>query len=142
MTNSVVKESLNTERVQARQQELLENFRNAVALADLLASTHEMMSRNRHIWNCAHNALQEFLDEFDVPVPLLSPLQYGGFGVEWHECDLNIELRFRPSIDSSTPRRVYVLIEDARGELGSFYNYDNDLSRVRLALRELAIRRA
>ncbi len=88
-------------------------------------------------------ALQEALTEatlvrltfgLAVDAPLLTPLQGGGLGAEWHAFGLNIELRYRGPYDT------YVLIEDVRGRLETRASRGVSFEAVRGALEELARR--
>ena len=70
---------------------------------------------------------------FEIPTPLILPLQNGGIGAEWHTSGMNIELRFRKPYD------VYVLLEDVQGT-ASFHGRDPDLVHTHPALHELSRR--
>lgn len=142
MTDAVSKDSL---RIPGHglspRKVFLREFRAAAKAGDAIAISGGAEARSARTWYHAGRALCGFVQKFSLPAPLITPLQGGGLGAEWHEWGLNIELRFRPHEDSASYRRVYALIEDAHGEIGSSYNYDNDFSKTRVALRELAARR-
>jgi hypothetical protein len=102
-----------------------------------MAEDGELEPPDADTWNAACRALTAFLagpfaEALDVP--LISPMRRGGLSAEWHERDMNIELRFRG------PRDVYAVIEDARGAIGDFRGSDPHLERAAEAIAELASR--
>jgi hypothetical protein len=89
---------------------------------------------NPHTWVFAAGSLVRLTFGLAVDAPLLTPLQGGGLGAEWHAFGLNIELRYRGPYDT------YVLIEDVRGRLETRASRGVSFEAVRGALEELARR--
>jgi hypothetical protein len=85
-----------------------------------------------NIWNNAVERLGPYASV--LPAPLVGLLQLGGVSVEWHECGLNIEVRFRKD---TAP---YVVIEDVRGVCPAFHGRKDSASALDFALRVLAQR--
>jgi hypothetical protein len=115
-------------------EEFRQCFSDAVALSKSMADEDEAAPFNLQTWTYAAQQLNSLVHGFDLPMPLLLPLQNGGLGAEWHEKGLNIELRFR------SPFQVYAVLEDAKGKIGTFQDYDPNLERSRAALQELGMR--
>jgi hypothetical protein len=115
-----------------REREFTAAFVAGLQLAAEATAADEADAPDADIWTYASDALSPFARL--LPPPLVDPLQLGGVSFEWHEFGLNIELRFRGRAD------VYVVIEDARGELAEFHGRDVELHRAREALAVLAMR--
>lgn len=82
----------------------------------------------------AIQSLAPLIISFELPPPLILPLQNGGIGAEWHTSGMNIELRVRRPYD------IYAVLEDARGAIPQYHGRDPDLVRARSALCELSTR--
>jgi hypothetical protein len=124
-----------TQRIVAsKSSEFLRCFTDSVELSKSMAAEGEAAPLNLQTWSYAAQQLNSLVHNFDLPMPLLLPLQNGGLGAEWHEKGLNIELRFR------SPYNVYAVLEDAKGKVGTFQDYDVNLERSRAALQELGLR--
>jgi hypothetical protein len=112
-------------------------FSDALVDARSLVEAEELEEPSADTWTAAFNALHHFLaGPFAelLDVPLISPMRFGGLSAEWHASGLNIELRFR------RPGDVYAVIEDARGEIESYWGSDPDLFRAAEAIAKLAAR--
>lgn len=112
--------------------EFLDAFQDGNAEAQETADADEADPPNPQIWMSAWNALLPFAGK--TPAPLVGPLQLGGVCIEWHEYDLNIELRVRGIGD------FYAVVEDARNDVSAFHGRDPTLSKIGEALRVLARR--
>ena len=135
MTNSVVKESLHADHPQTPQQAFMQRMQDAKAAGDAAPLAGDAAPRDGKAWLHAAHSIKGVSRYLDIPVPLVLPLRDGGVGVEWHECGLNIELRFRYSA------RAYVLIEDVRGIIPAHQSEDHFFMWSETALRELSERR-
>jgi len=103
-------------------------------LAIEMAIADEMDAPNFDLWKSASIRLIPFVGQ--VSAPLVHPLQLGGVSFEWHDAGLNIEIRFRG------PQDIFVVIEDARGELPEFMGKDPWLSQAAPALFSLMARQS
>jgi hypothetical protein len=110
-------------------------LRDAVKFSEAMVAEDEGAPLNIQTWAYASQTLVPLITALDLDSPLLLPLQNGGIGAEWHDFGLNIELRFR------NPYQVYVVIEDARGIISPFHDFDSNLLQLNVALRELAARK-
>jgi hypothetical protein len=117
-----------------RKRELLDTYSSAVEMAIEMAAADEMDPPSPETWGFAFLALLRFAVQLQLP--LLNPLQLGGLSAEWHELGMNIELRFRGVDD------VFVVIEDAYGEIPEFQGRDPTLEKIAAALGCLAVRSA
>lgn len=114
--------------------ELQRVFTGAWAEGWELVTAGELVPPNVRIWAFALWWTLHYADM--VSSPIVCPLQHGGVSVEWHAHGLNIEIRFR------SDNHVFVVVEDARGELSTFHGRDNTVSRAANALRVLRQRSA
>jgi hypothetical protein len=117
-------------------EEFLWALSEAIKCSQALVADNEGVPLNIQTWTYATQTISPLIAALDLPSPLLLPLQNGGIGAEWHDFGLNIELRFR------SPYQVYVVIEDVRGVVAPFQNFDSNLTQLDVALRELAARKS
>ena len=89
---------------------------------------------NPQVWEQAIDAMVGFAGH--VPLPLVTPLQLGGVSVEWHEHDIDLEVRFRPGVPP------FVSVDDVRGLCAAFQGHDKNLVNALSALTTLATRTA
>jgi hypothetical protein len=115
-----------------RARHLVDAWLAAVSEAFEFAAEDGAAPPSSDIWAFALMALLKDCDK--VSIPQINPLQLGGVCAEWHELGMNIEIRFRGVDD------VYVVIEDAKGEIDSFYGRDPHLKSAATALLHLARR--
>jgi hypothetical protein len=116
----------------AHRRELFEGLMAAADTAFELAAEDEADPPSASVWAYARVALERLGES--VSTPMFTPLQLGGISAEWHEHGMNIELRFRGV------QEVFVVIEDAKGELPDFHGPDPKLTAAASALRHLADR--
>lgn len=111
----------------------IDALNDALALNSAMIDAEDGDPVDNQTLQYAVQSLTPLIASFELPTPLVLPLQNGGVGAEWHMSGMNIELRFRKPYD------VYALLEDARGTI-SFRGRDPDLVQVGHALRELSTR--
>ena len=112
--------------------DFLSALREGLQLSREMVAADETEPPNVKVWDRAIESIASFIGR--VPAPLVIPLQQGGLSIEWHSEGLNIELRFRESLDP------YVLIDDARGEECQWRGRDQALRFAKKALCRLASR--
>jgi hypothetical protein len=116
----------------------LDEFRAALSEAIELSVTYvsedEAAPIDNQIFTYALKVLTPLFIKWEMPAPLVLPLQNGGIGVEWHVLGMNIELRFR------YPYHIYAVIEDAHNAISPYSGRDPDLLLSQSALAELSAR--
>jgi hypothetical protein len=106
----------------------------ALELCDTMVADEEGDPVNDQTLLYAIQSLAPLIISFQLPPPLILPLQNGGIGAEWHTSGMNIELRVRKPYD------IYAVLEDAQGAIPQYYGRDPDLVHARAALCELSTR--
>jgi hypothetical protein len=106
----------------------------AIELSVTLVSEDEACPIDNQIFIYALSVLTPLFIKWEVPAPLVLPLQNGGIGVEWHALGMNIELRFR------YPYHIYAVLEDAQNAISPYRGRDPDLVQSQSALAVLAAR--
>jgi hypothetical protein len=123
--------------VDLRSHELDSAFACAFGEALFLAEQDEIEAPEDRCWIFAHEVLNKiFCDPkfAKLDLPLILPLDLGGLSIEWHDHDLNIEIRFRKS------QPIYVVLEDALGQISEYRGRDSSLSRSFEAITALSHR--
>ncbi len=115
-------------KLENRAAALLEVINAALEMVRDAVEEGEMGPPNVPTWSFALQSLAPMILASNLTMPLFLPLQGGGLGAEWHDQEINIELRFRG------PYQVYCLIEDARAEVNSYSGSDPHLHRATEAL--------
>jgi hypothetical protein len=126
--------ALSNKAAQNRINKFSRSLQDAKELTNSLMAADEGDPLDEQTLAFALNILYPLILSIELPTPLILPLQNGGIGVEWHDCGLNIELRFRKPYD------VYAKIEDALEEIPSHYGRDSNLIQTRTALFKLCNR--
>jgi hypothetical protein len=106
----------------------------AIELSEAMVAEDDADPIDQTILGDTVRSLLPLISSLGLPSPVVLPLRNGGIGAEWHERDMNIELRFRRIFD------VYAVIEDARGIVPDFHGRDPSLQHARAALQEFARR--
>ena len=65
-----------------------QGFNDAIDLSEAMVAEDEASPLNVQTWAYAVQKLISLILAFDVPLPLMLPLQNGGIGAEWHESGL------------------------------------------------------
>jgi len=123
--------------VDLRCHELDSAFASAFGEALFLAEQGEIEAPENRCWVFAHEVLNKFFCDprfAKVDLPLILPLDLGGLSIEWHDHDLNIEIRFR------TSQPIYVVIEDALRQVSEYRGRDPSLTHSFEAITALSHR--
>jgi hypothetical protein len=120
--------------VEKKKRDFFDAIKAGASLAIEMAMADEMDAPDFDIWKSASIRLIPYVGQ--VSPPLVHPLQLGGVSFEWHDAGLNIEIRFRG------PQDIFVVIEDARGEVAEFMGKDPWLTEAMPALFALMSRQA
>ena len=104
----------------------IEDFRQ---LAASMVAAGEVAPISAQTFWYAAGTLAAIVETLAIPAPLLLPMQSGAFSAEWHDCGLNIELRFRG------PYNAFAVIEDVQGEIATLRGPDPNLAAAVQALK-------
>jgi hypothetical protein len=120
--------------VRKRIEEFGQALTDALEVCDTMVADEEGDPVDDQTFLYGIQSLAPLIISFQLPPPLVLPLQNGGIGAEWHSSGMNIELRVRKPYD------IYAVVEDARGVIPQYFGRDPDLVHARSALCELSTR--
>jgi hypothetical protein len=118
-----------------RKGEFIVAFQEALNQHNLMSSEADIDPIDPQTWEYAWQSLSAIAKTHDLPPPLVSPLQGGGVGAEWHDRGMNIELRFR------APYKVYAVIEDTLDQIQPLSDFDPHFAYVLPALQNFSRRK-